>query len=709
MQHFINELRRRKVIGAAGVYAGLSWLIIQLGIALETSLNLPTWFDTFVTTFVLVGFPIAMIFTWIFDVTAEGIRRTPELADGDDGASELGKSAGLLVLVGLAVILMLLGWQVLTISQSDSINRSEISLLESMPIQKAENTSDLLPSIAVLAFDDFSQGKDQGYFADGISEDLLNILAKTDGLKVTSRTSSFSFKGKNMPVSEIGKALNVANVLEGSIRKAGNMLRINAQLIKTTNDEHIWSESYQRTLTIDNVFDIQDEISRSIAKELKVKLNVIASGQTKQPSSLLAYELYLNARENMLQRQPATLEKAINDFNKAIDLDPTFAAAYSGLADALLLGISYSGSNKVDAITNAKTNLLRAIELAPNSFDSLIVSGTLAFFEEDWPKVIRFSNQALAINPNSSYALVRLANGYAFNGQPQEALEALEKAQILDPLDMTIVNNLAHLYVRLGQNHAVKQLYADYKSVNPDFKIEETAFAGYMDFFQGNYAAAHLHWSKRGGPIFSKNILDLYQNIQLQNFNGGMWISADTKAKLLVAKGDFGGAKVLLPKINDTDLRIEVSYLAGDFEQARNFASDRLEAYLGVWAKPGIDSVDNWTLIYSVMRKSDQTGIDILKGKLDTFFEQLSQTHFSYSVGIMAAATFYALNDNENDAYLWLNRFVDLGHSTYLLIDPAFDKLRNSENFINIQKRNAQNASRHRVAIQAQLEDLARD
>ena len=708
MQQFLNELRRRNIIRVAGVYAGGSWLIIQLGIALETSLNLASWFDTFVTTFVLIGFPIAMFITWFFEVTPDGIKRTPVMLLKNSFAADRSRTSNIIIMLSLVFIVILIGWQMLGSSNTDTVGDSALLQLNSDSTAALnENTTEVPPGIAVLAFEDFSPDKDQGYFADGISEELLNTLAKISGLQVTSRTSAFSFKGKDVSISEIGKLLSVSHILEGSIRKAGNMLRITAQLINTTNDVHIWSETYDRALTITNIFDIQDEISSAIVSELKGKLNIITSETTVHPKSLVAYELYLHARDNMLQRKPATLAAAIRDFRKVITLDPKFAAAYAGLADALLLRIDYSGVNQVEAIAEAKPKLMRAIELAPSSFETLIVTATLALYEDDWPRVIKFANEALMINPNSAYALVRLANGYLTNGDPKKALQALEKAQILNPLDITIVNNLAFLYVRLGQKDKVKHLYASYLSVNPDFELEGF-YAGLMEFFEGNYALAHHYWVKSDSTFVQDYLVKLYQNTGLRNVEiTGM--SIENRARLLIANGDLEGAKALLPKIIDLDLWVEINYFVRDFEQAQIFATASIESHSDVWASPGIDTVYKWTLIYAVMRKSNHKGADIIKVKLNTFFEQISQTDFSYSDGMMAAAIFYALNEDEQSVYLWLKRFIGLGHSTYLLIDPAFDMLRGSENFNTIELANARNAAHHRVVIQTQIDELDQD
>lgn len=706
MENLLNELRRRNIIRVAGVYVGVSWLVIQLGIALETSLNLPSWFDTFVTTFVLLGFPIAMIITWAFEVTPDGIQRTPKAPGAEAFTKVRGRSSGIIVMAILAVLMITVSWQMLGNNKIDTVNNSEIVPLDSdlnTPI--IENISDISPSIAVLAFADFSPDKDQGYFADGISEELLNILAKIDGLQVTSRTSAFSFKDKNVPISEIAKLLGVTYVLEGSIRKAGKMLRITAQLIDTKNDVHIWSETYDRALNINNIFNIQDEISTAIVTELKGKLGIITIKNTIQPKSLLAYELYLRARNNMFKRQPATMEIAVRDFQKAIELDPKFAAAYAGLAEVFLLSISYREVNKLEAIAMVKPLLRRAKELAPRSLESLIVTATLAYYEEDWPKVIRLSNEALAINPNSSHALVRLSNGYDKNGDPKKAVEALRKAQLLSPLDKTIIDNLAFLYLRLGQQDAVKQIYENYLSINPDFQMNMEEL-GFMELLVGNYGTAHRYWVKGDSPFILDELAKLYQNVGLHNLEIA-GVGDENKARLLIAKGDFDGAKELLSQITDLDLQIMISYLARDFDQALNFASNTIDSYSDNLTLPGISTVYEWTLIYGVIMKSGHKNGDIISAKLGDFFENISGSEFSYSDGIMAAAMFYALNGDEESVYFWLNRFIDLGHSTYLLIDPAFDALRNSKRFISIKEGNSRNSTRHRVIIQAQLDSLS--
>ncbi|MFT5609731.1 MAG: TolB-like protein [Polaribacter sp.] len=231
MTNTLSELKRRNIFRVAGVYAVAGWLLAQLASALESSLNMPGWFDTVVVSLLLLGFPVAMILAWAFEMTPEGFKKTQSLNGGDENTQTTGRKLDYVLIGGLALVgLLIIGDRAIP----------KATVTPSAPIIAAIDTF-TGQSIAVLPFEDFSPDQDQEYFADGIAEELLNVLARVEGLRVTSRTSAFSYKGREASIAEIGKALNVAHILEGSVRKAGDTLRITAQLIDTKTDEHMWS------------------------------------------------------------------------------------------------------------------------------------------------------------------------------------------------------------------------------------------------------------------------------------------------------------------------------------------------------------------------------------------------------------------------------------------------------------------------------------
>ena len=452
MNNLFSELKRRNIFRVIGVYAVVGWLLIQMGIALETSLDMPSWFDKLVTTLVLIGFPVAMILAWAFEMTPEGVKPTLKVAEGKSVSDKTGKKLNGILVGLLAVALGVIGWQNLRSSKPSEPQIAQTQVTETNASNSAAQTDSEKQSIAVLPFEDFSEDKTQDYFARGISEELLNVLARIDGLRVASRTSAFAFKDEGKSVSEIAEALDVAHVLEGSIRKSGTTLRITAQLIDTSNDEHLWSDTYDRPLTAENLFQIQDEISEAIVTALKGKLTIKPPEASGRTLSLEAYETYLKAREDHNKRLPEPLKAAEVGFKKVIQLDPNFAPAYSGLADTYLLSGGYAGLDNQEAVRLAEINVERALELAPNSAEALTSAAFLESNKQqsDLDKSLAYSARAIAANPNYSVAYHR--QGLAYNGKGQFALglEAFQKGLRLDPASEALQSNVAYNQNGLG-------------------------------------------------------------------------------------------------------------------------------------------------------------------------------------------------------------------------------------------------------------------
>ena len=475
MSNLFSELKRRNIFRVAGMYAVVGWILIQVAVALESSMKLPDWFDSFIVSLIMISFPIALLFAWAFEMTPEGVKRTEHVADGDSVTDKTGRKLDFAILGGLVLVgALVVGSRFMP----QKMSAPEIA------------QSDEKISIAVLPFEDFSSDKDQEYFANGISEELLNVLARIDGLRVSSRTSSFAFKERNASTGEIAEALDVKHILEGSIRKSGATLRITAQLIDTSNDEHMWSETYDRPLTAENLFAVQDEIAAAIVAELKGQLNFAPTKQAPRTASLEAYELYLRARQQMNKRRPDTLRAAVAGFKQVIVLDPEFAPAYSGLADTYLLMDNYTDMQTTESIRLAKPNVERALQLAPNSAESLT---TAAFFENqnnDFEKAVLLADRAIAANPNYSDAYLRKFNTTVLWTDSQAVLDNLQKALALDPLSSIILSNVGYAQLQLGDREAAKNTMRDNVRWNPDSPFGFANLAEIL-FEDGDIAGAH--------------------------------------------------------------------------------------------------------------------------------------------------------------------------------------------------------------------------
>jgi TolB-like protein/tetratricopeptide (TPR) repeat protein len=316
---------------------------------------------------------------------------------------------------------------------------------------KAESSSNN-QSIAVLPFVDMSAAKDQEYFTDGMSEELLNLLSKIHGLKVISRTSSFSFKGKNLDVRKIGQNLGVANILEGSIRKSGNMIRITAQLIEVSKGTHLWSETYDREMK--DVFALQDEISKMIVDILKIKLsgkqtNQLAGSFTKNPE---AYEDYLKGRYHWNTRTDEGIKKAIEYFEDAIRKDSNYAAAYSGLADTYLTLYDYELMSFDESTSKAKDAAQRALKINDNLAEAHNSLAHIDLHEWKWESAEKGFQKAITLDPSYILAHHWYALCLTAIGKTNEAVTQMEKARELDPLSTRINADLGMAYLSAGRN-----------------------------------------------------------------------------------------------------------------------------------------------------------------------------------------------------------------------------------------------------------------
>src|SRR5213594_4284536 len=317
IDNFLSELKRRNVFKVAVAYAVVAWLLLQAASIFLPAFDAPPWVMKIFIIVIIFGFPVALILSWAFEITPEGIKLESEIEPNKSIARRTGRK---IVAVTIALAVVAAGLLVYQLVRSKSLV---------MP-RPSESATAPQKSIAVLPFVDLSQAHDQDYFCDGISEEILDALAKIEGLRVVARTSSFSFKGRNADVGEIAQKLNVQSVLEGSLRREGNRIRITAQLINARDGFHIWSDTFERELQ--SVFAVQDEITRSIVDALKVKLAVAPSARA--PKNTEAYDLYLQGLYFSNKSDEENLRKSLSLFQQALDKDPNFARAWTGIAKA---------------------------------------------------------------------------------------------------------------------------------------------------------------------------------------------------------------------------------------------------------------------------------------------------------------------------------------------------------------------------------------
>ena len=433
MADLFTELKRRSVFKVGVAYAIVAWVLVQIGEIVLEAFGMDDWLRALIIV-VAVGFPITLVLAWVYEMTPEGIKK-------DRQAKTRSKGGGLNKVIATALVLavgFIIYQQVYDHYQEGS---SQVS-------------PDLEKSIAVLPFTDLSEKRDQEYFADGVAEEILNLLAKLDGLRVTSRSSSFSLKGQNLDTPTIGRKLGVNHILEGSIRRDGDQVRITAQLIEVETDTHLWSEAFDRDVT--DIFAVQDEIALAIVEALKIEFSGGAMDIASAASaSIDAYDLYLLGRHRVTRRTKEDLEEARGYFEAAIAADPEFAPARAGLGQSIihLNGgvICYGDLTNEEVTALAVPELERALELDPKNASAYGAFGlyylTLQNFSESEKALLK----AIELNPSYAEAHTWLYTIYFATLRFELGLEALEKGFALDPLSLLSRTNYAANKIIIGK------------------------------------------------------------------------------------------------------------------------------------------------------------------------------------------------------------------------------------------------------------------
>ncbi len=424
-QSFFTELKRRNVFKVGTAYLVLAWIVIQVTDTAVPALHLPEWVNSFVFFIGAIGFPFALFFAWIFEVTPAGVRLEADIKPEESISAHTGKNLDYII---ITLLVIALGYFIYD-SQFKTNEVRQTDLLTTSDLTTAP-TKDTILSIAVLPFSDMSSTGDQEYFGDGIAEELLNVLAKTKGLRVAARTSSFKFKNADVDIIEIGKALNVTKILEGSIRKAGDQIRVTAQLINVADGYHIWSETYDRELK--NIFQVQDEISQSIVGALKLELDL--SHQT-QSVDVKAYELYLKGREYTRQPIKERLLKALDYYQQALEIEPDYARVYAGIASAWIWLEDYGGYSAEIAYPQVEKNARKSLQLDDEQAEALMSMGIVynRIYGDELAAQF-FIKQAIMLNPSHVEIYSHFADVLWALDMHKKVLQQRNKAVLLDPL-----------------------------------------------------------------------------------------------------------------------------------------------------------------------------------------------------------------------------------------------------------------------------------
>jgi len=427
---FFGELKRRNVYKVAVAYAVISWLLIQAASILLPTFEAPAWVMKIFVVLLALGFVFAVFVAWAFEMTPQGMKRT-ENVSLDEFVPQWSKRKFAALIVSVAVIAA--GLFVFQLVRKPS----------SASASSADNKS-----IAVLPFDNLSRDPDNAYFAEGVQDEILTRLAKVADLKVISRTSTQRFKSAPSDLRQIAQQLGVANILEGSVQKANDQVRVNVQLINALSDAHLWADTYDRKLT--DIFVVESDIAKTIADTLQAKLTGSEkTAMSKAPTEdVVAHELYLKGRHSWGLRGENLL-RAVDFYNQAIARDPNYALAYAGLGETYILLPYYIGADPKEARLKARAAALKALELNPNLAEAHNALGKIAYTDGiDLQQAIHEHQRAIELSPNNASAHHWIGNGpLAGLGRFDEAIAEGIRSIELDPLSAINMVDLADTYM----------------------------------------------------------------------------------------------------------------------------------------------------------------------------------------------------------------------------------------------------------------------
>ena len=476
MPSFFSELRRRNVLRVAAAYALVAWIIIEAG-----SVLLPTFgategvFQVYVIV-VLIGFFVSLVLAWIFEITPEGVKLDRDVQP-PPGAVKKQKTAMNYLIIGLLAV---------ALGISITFNVTGIRGSE----EAVEPAVAKKPAIAVLPFTSLSNEPDNALFADGIHGDILTQLSSIGSCKVISRASVMEYRDTTKNVRQIGEELAVNSVLQGSVQRIGDNVRINVQLVDAESDINIWAQSYDRQLTAHNIFDIQSEISSAIAVALETTLTPAEQVRiaVRPTSDLRAYSAYVSGRDNLSLRRLEPLRRARENFEQAIAYDPNYAAAYAGLAESvLLLENNHQDLPQAEAFEIARQNLDKALELDPDLADAYAVEGLLESRIWQQTRIGRGNieaeaafRRAIELNPNHASAYMWFASLRDGEERDDEAIELFQRSMELDPLGRVPYTNLPTLYAQRGKNEEAIRLWLEAIQIHPEWPMPNQFLAQHL-------------------------------------------------------------------------------------------------------------------------------------------------------------------------------------------------------------------------------------
>jgi len=703
-----SELKRRNVFRVAAAYVIVGWLIMQVGEVMAPALNLPDWILSALAFFVILGFPLALFFAWAFEMTPEGLRLERDVNRSQSITQVTGRKLDFTIIALLALALGYFAVDKFVLQQLES----EQPLTESQAESRGH-------SIAVLPLADMSPAGDHEYFSDGLTEELLNILAKIQELRVAGRTSSFAFKGKNEDLRDIGRKLNVESILEGSVRKdeARNRVRITLQLINAEDGYHLWSETYDRDL--DDIFAIQEEVAFEVAKALRITLLGEDAARLEQVATteIDAYDLYLQGMHGIHQGGFVQLEEAVQKFQASLALDPHYTPARIGLVNAWTEMAQTGAITPHEATSRGIPLVETTLAEQPHNSAALVQMALLQSYIRDESKADEYFRKALELDSNSAQALQEYGRFLYNGGEIERGMELIEAALKIEPLDTRILwdqcqtnaqqsrrdvalpacerimelephsplgyYGMAQTYLYQGDLARTLRWYANAIEKDPgDFEMIAAMSLFWTELGDADRAQ---RWLQRAEAIGAGQAVPTVARVHLYQFQERFDLAGELAEKALERSfEDRHGA--------GSALRLTVAFnasLRGDFEHAlapyRRVYPWAFEAELEVPAELSND-VDDLLVVASLMKQadplSDRPGqlLAAVEPSLDQFYPGWGIWH-----GNSRRARIEAIQGNYDKALEYLTRARAQGFFIYwrfyLLNDPVFNQLKEESGF----------------------------
>jgi len=696
---FIEELKRRNVVRVGLLYAVASWVILQVADILFEAFELPPSATRLVIIVLLIGFPIALIISWVYELTPEGIKKESEVQADASIPRSTGRKMNVLLSLLLAIaVLMLL---------ADRIGPA--------PIPDAGDQS-----IAVLPFANRSANADDIYFVDGIHDDILTQLAKIDSLTVTSRTSVERFRDTDLSLPEIAEALSVRHVLEGGIQRAGERVRINLQLINAATDEHLWANTYVRELTASNLFAVQEDIAVEVTKALRATLQVDekAALNERPTESIEAYDLYLLGRFHQKKRTEADLTLALDYFEKATQIDEDYVPALSGLADTNVLLVGYGNMDGDVAFPAAEAAVERALAIDDANAEVWASLGLLRMQQLRADEAEKALLKALELDDKNAQAWLWYGGVLGFQYRYADSLAAYESAYALEPMSIPVNNNLSNVYYKAGDFSRTRLHAERVGQLDPEQRLEFAIHTADSFELEGRIAAAVREYRKvlaeEPANVNALNGLGYAYLLLGDRAEAEKWyLLAERGNPYLLARtrlfekdGDYDTAieqlEQLLERIGNRQIYgalaelFRMSYLNGDIDPAARYLRERL-AFTGgrIEIDPSdVGQFDALLVAEFLMLHGEETGLDAERGvemveEAHTALTALVEQGFRhpYTLGSLAIAD--ALRGDTRSALDHIGAAIDAGGRdlSFVLNHRAFDDIRGSADIARFEAR----------------------